>query len=409
MFIDSVNLTLSSGHGGAGSVSFRREKHVILGGPDGGDGGDGGDVYFVADNNTHTLAAYKGKKAMRAQNGEAGTGRRMHGKRGEHLELIVPPGTAVLDAETGELLCDLTSEGQRELFLKGGKGGLGNVHFKSSINQAPEYAQKGLEGQTREVRLELKLIADVGLVGFPNVGKSTLISTVSNAKPQIANYEFTTLTPKLGLVEVDEYSGFVMADIPGITLGASEGRGLGVQFLKHVERTKILLFMLDLANYRSLEEQFDALRAETAKFSGELAKRDYAIALTRADAAENLQEKFDAFLSHLGLAAGKNGDEILKPNAGETGSNLNTEPSEISKFSAENGDAYQSANNADQNANSASSNFVVQNAGMQSLIYKQDIYEFDAAKPFFVMPISSATGQNINELKFNLLELLRRK
>ena len=350
MFIDSVNLTLSSGHGGAGSVSFRREKHVILGGPDGGDGGDGGDVYFVADNNTHTLAAYKGKKAMRAQNGEAGTGRRMHGKRGEHLELIVPPGTAVLDAETGELLCDLTSEGQCELFLKGGKGGLGNVHFKSSINQAPEYAQKGLEGETREVRLELKLIADVGLVGFPNVGKSTLISTVSNAKPQIANYEFTTLTPKLGLVEVDEYSGFVMADIPGIIEGASEGRGLGVQFLKHVERTKILLFMLDLANYRSLEEQFDALRAETAKFSGELAKRDYAIALTRADAVENLQEKFDAFLAHLGLA----------DTAGE-------------------------------------------------MKFKQDIYELDAAKPFFVMPISSVTGQNINELKFALLELLKKE
>jgi len=256
----------------------------------------------------------------------------------------------VLDAETGELLCDLTSEGQRELFLKGGKGGLGNVHFKSSINQAPEYAQKGLEGQTREVRLELKLIADVGLVGFPNVGKSTLISTVSNAKPQIANYEFTTLTPKLGLVEVDEYSGFVMADIPGIIEGASEGRGLGVQFLKHVERTKILLFMLDLANYRSLEEQFDALRAETAKFSGELAKRDYAIALTRADAAENLQEKFDAFLAHLGLSG----------TAGE-------------------------------------------------MKFKQDIYEFDAAKPFFVMPISSATGQNINELKFALLELLKKE
>ena len=392
MFIDSVNLTLSSGHGGAGCVSFRREKHVILGGPDGGDGGDGGDVYFVADNNTHTLAAYKGKKALRAQNGEAGMGRRMHGKRGENLELIVPPGTAVLDAETGELLC--------ELFLKGGKGGLGNVHFKSSINQAPEYAQKGLEGQTREVRLELKLIADVGLVGFPNVGKSTLISTVSNAKPQIANYEFTTLTPKLGLVEADEYSGFVMADIPGIIEGASEGRGLGVQFLKHVERTKILLFMLDLANYRSLEEQFDALRAETAKFSKELAARDYAIALTRADAAENLREKFDAFLAHLGLAAGKNGGANLK--AKETGSNLNAEPGEISKFSAESG-------GADQNANEASLNSAAQNAKFKSLIFKQDIYEFDASKPFFVMPISSATGQNINELKFSLLELLKKE
>ena len=193
-----------------------------------------------------------------------------------------------------------------------------------------------------------------------------------------------------------------MADIPGIIEGASEGRGLGVQFLKHVERTKILLFMLDLANYRSLEEQFDALRAETAKFSGELAKRDYAIALTRADAAENLQEKFDAFLAYLGLAAGKNGDEILKPNTGEMGSNLNAEPSEISKFSAENGDVYQSANEAESNS-------AAQNAKFNGLIYKQDIYEFNSAKPFFVMPISSATGQNINELKFALLELLKKE
>ena len=262
----------------------------------------------------------------------------------------MPPGTSVYDEDSGELVLDMLNDGETKLFLKGGKGGLGNVHFKSSINQAPEYAQKGLEGETREVRLELKLIADVGLVGFPNVGKSTLISTVSNAKPQIANYEFTTLTPKLGLVEVDEYSGFVMADIPGIIEGASGGRGLGVQFLKHVERTKILLFMLDLANYRSLEEQFDALRAETAKFSEGLAKRDYAIALTRADAAENLQEKFDAFLLHLGLVG----------TAGE-------------------------------------------------MKFKQDIYEFDATKPFFVTPISSATGQNINELKFNLLELLKKE
>lgn len=350
MFIDSVKLSVKSGDGGAGCVSFRREKFVILGGPDGGDGGDGGDVYFRVDKNSHTLSSYKGKREFKAQNGAPGEGRKKTGKSGEDLYLIVPPGTSVYDEDSGELVLDMLNDGETRLFLKGGKGGLGNVHFKSSINQAPEYAQKGLEGQTREVRLELKLIADVGLVGFPNVGKSTLISTVSNARPQIANYEFTTLTPKLGLVEVDEYSGFVMADIPGIIEGASEGRGLGVQFLKHVERTKILLFMLDLANYRSLEEQFDALRAETAKFSGELAKRDYAIALTRADAAENLQEKFDAFLSHLGLAG----------TAGE-------------------------------------------------MKFKQDIYELDASKPFFIMPISSATGENINELKFNLLELLKKE
>ncbi|MBR8461872.1 GTPase ObgE [Campylobacter sp. faydin G-105] len=347
MFIDSVRLTLSSGHGGAGAVSFRREKHVILGGPDGGDGGDGGDVYFIVDNNTHTLANYKGKRAMSAKDGEAGQGRRMTGKKGENLELIVPPGTAVYDANSGELLLDMVNEGDRAMFLKGGKGGLGNVHFKSSTNQAPEYAQKGTPEQTCDVRLELKLIADVGLVGFPNVGKSTLISTISNAKPQIANYEFTTLTPKLGLVEVDEYNGFVMADIPGIIEGASDGRGLGLKFLKHIERTKILLYMLDLANYRELKEQFYTLKSEINKFSPKLAKRDYAIALTRMDAVDNLEKKIAEFLRELGINSDKLG-------------------------------------------------------------FKQDIYEFDNTKPYFIMPISSATNENINELKFNLLELMQK-
>ena len=351
MFIDSVKLTLSSGHGGAGAVSFRREKHVILGGPDGGDGGDGGDVYFVCDNNTHTLANYKGKKAMRASDGEAGMGKRMTGKKGESLELIVPPGTAVYDAQTNELLCDMVEEGQRTLFLKGGKGGLGNFHFKNSINQAPEYAQNGMPEESIEVRLELKLIADVGLVGFPNVGKSTLISAVSNAKPQIANYEFTTLTPKLGLVEVDQFSGFVMADIPGIIEGASDGRGLGVQFLKHIERNKILLFMIDSANYRSMSEQFSVLKEEVAKFSSVLASRDYAIAITRVDAAENLDENISEFMK-----------------------SINLEPNQVGKF-----------------------------------VYKQDLYSFDAKKPYFILPISSATNENIDELKFALLELLKKE
>ncbi|KEA46061.1 GTPase CgtA [Campylobacter mucosalis] len=346
MFIDSASFRVSSGHGGAGAVSFRREKHVILGGPDGGDGGDGGDVYFIVDNNSHTLAAYKGKRSLSAKNGEAGQGSRMNGKKGESLELIVPPGTAVYDADTNELLCDLTEQGQRVLFLKGGKGGLGNIHFKNSVNQAPEYAQKGLPEEVKNVRLELKLIADVGLVGFPNVGKSTLISVVSNAKPQIANYEFTTLTPKLGQVAVDEYNGFVMADIPGIIEGASDGRGLGIKFLKHIERTKILLYMIDLANYRDLKEQFNTLRAEVKKFSPELFSRDYAVALTRIDACDDVSKIAD-FIAHLGLK----GD----------------------------------------------------------ISYKQDIYEFDANKPYFVMPISSLSGENINELKFSLLELLKRK
>ncbi|MCR4941825.1 MAG: GTPase ObgE [Campylobacter sp.] len=346
MFIDSVKLTISSGHGGAGAVSFRREKHVLLGGPDGGDGGDGGNVYFLADNNSHTLAAYKGKRAMKAKNGEPGMGKRMNGKKGEDLVLVVPPGTAVLDATSGELLCDMLSEGQKTLFLKGGKGGLGNVHFKNSVNQAPEYAQKGTPEESREVLLELRLIADVGLLGFPNVGKSTLISAISNAKPQIANYEFTTLTPKLGLVSLDEYNGFVMADIPGIIEGASEGRGLGLKFLQHIERTKILLFMIDLANYRSLSEQFFTLKSEIQKFSPKLAKRPYAIAFTKSDALRD-EKEISEFLAKL-----------------ELGENLKQ--------------------------------------------YKQDIDNYDIQKPFFAMQISSATNSNLKELKSALYELLQR-
>lgn len=340
MFIDSAKFSVSSGKGGPGCASFRREKHVPLGGPDGGDGGNGGDVYFIVDNNTHTLANYKGKRVLKAANGVPGLPRNMTGKKGENLELIVPPGTAVYDDDTGELLLDLTTQGQRELFLHGGKGGLGNIHFKTSVNQAPSKAQPGLPGETKNVRLELKLIADVGLVGFPNVGKSTLISAVSNAKPQIANYEFTTLTPKLGLVEVDQFNGFVMADIPGIIEGASDGRGLGIQFLKHIERTKVLLYMVDLANYRTLKEQFETLRSEVEKFSPELAKRSFAIALTRADAAEDVDSKIADFMAEFGFEA------------------------------------------------------------------KQSGYKIDHALPYFVMPISSVSGENLKELKFGLLEIL---
>ncbi len=343
MFIDSVKFQIRSGHGGAGSSSFRREKFVELGGPDGGDGGAGGDVYFIADNNTHTLENYKGKRLLKAENGVPGEPKRMTGRKGEDLVLIVPPGTAIYDDESGELLLDMVEPGEKKLLLKGGKGGLGNVHFKSSTNQAPTYAQPGMPGEERMVRLELKLIADVGLVGFPNVGKSTLISTVSNARPQIADYEFTTLTPKLGRVVVDEYSGFVMADIPGIIEGASDGRGLGIEFLRHVERTKVLLFMIDIAGYRAPTEQFETLRNEVEKFSPILAERDYAVALTRCDAAEDAERALDDFCEYFDFKR------------------------------------------------------------------KQDIYEYDPSRPYFVMSISSAANIRIKELKFALLELLNRE
>lgn len=304
MFIDSVEFEVSSGKGGAGCSSFRREKFVPNGGPDGGDGGRGGSVYFVVDNNAHTLSKYQGRNKMGAKNGRPGEGRKRHGKDGESLTLPVPPGTQVVDALSKEVLLDLVEGDEKVLFLSGGKGGLGNWHFRSSTNQQPTYAQPGLEGEVRTVRLELKLIADVGLVGFPNVGKSTLISAISNARPEVANYEFTTLTPKLGVVDVGDYESFVMADIPGIIENASDGRGLGIEFLKHIERTKNLLFMVDLANYRETIEQFKTLKEELSKFSDELKTRAFAIALTKVDAmsTQEANKKILEFLEALELS-----------------------------------------------------------------------------------------------------------
>ncbi|MDR1615197.1 MAG: GTPase ObgE [Campylobacteraceae bacterium] len=308
MFIDSVELTLSSGKGGAGAATFRREKYVTNGGPDGGDGGRGGDVFFKVDRNSHTLSSFRGLRRLCAKNGENGLGSKKHGKKGEDLEIAVPPGTQIIDAESGKVLFDLVDEDQKVLFLEGGLGGLGNWHFRSSTNQQPRYAQKGLEGKSVHVRLELKLIADVGLVGFPNVGKSTLISVVSNARPEIANYEFTTLTPKLGVVHVDDFNSFVMADIPGILEGASDGRGLGLEFLKHIERTKFLLFMLDITNQRGLEEQFKTLKFELDKFSKKMTNKRFAVAITKTDAfnEEEANDKIISFFNSLHIK--KNGD-----------------------------------------------------------------------------------------------------
>ncbi len=363
MFIDHVELTLSSGKGGAGAVSFRQEKFVLKGGPDGGDGGRGGDVFFKVDKNSHTLSNFRGKHNLKAKNGVPGMGRKKYGKKGESLTVVVPPGTQVIDADTDELLLDLTDDGEVVKFLEGGKGGLGNWHFRSSTNQRPSYAQPGLPGITRRVRLELKLIADVGLVGFPNVGKSTLISILSNATPEVANYEFTTLTPKLGVVMVDEYTSFVMADIPGIIGGASEGKGLGLDFLKHIERTKFLLFMLDMANYRSLEEQYDTLKLELEKFSQLMKSRNFAIALTRMDSVleEEVEQKIVDFVEHVSL--------------GETKHN------NVYHFD----EAYKT--------------------------YVQPIDEFveyERDKPFFIAPISSMSKLNINPLKFALLDAVKK-
>jgi len=305
MFVDSVELTISSGKGGAGAVSFWTEKFVTKGGPDGGDGGRGGSVFFKVDNNTDTLSGLRGRNHIKAENGRPGEGRKRYGRKGEDTTIIVPPGTTVIDIETGEELLDLVNEGEVVKFLEGGKGGLGNMHFKNASNQRPTYAQPGLPGITKRVRLEMKLIADVGLVGYPNVGKSTLISTLSNAKPQVANYEFTTLTPKLGVVHIGEYDSFMMADIPGIIEGASDGRGLGLEFLKHIERTKTLLLMIDAANYREMKYQYETLLVELQRYSETLATRKHAIAITKIDSfsQDEVNALTEKFLEDIALKA----------------------------------------------------------------------------------------------------------
>lgn len=285
-FKDEVIIEVRSGKGGAGCVSFRREKRVPKGGPDGGDGGDGGSVIFVAKNNVRTLYNLFLKKRFFAKNGTPGMGSQMCGKKGEDVEINVPPGTIIYDYETDEVIYDFKEEGERFVFLKGGKGGRGNMHFATSTNQAPRYAQPGLPGQEATVRLELKLIADVGLVGFPNAGKSTLLSVVSSARPKIANYPFTTLVPNLGVVLIDETDSFVMADIPGILEGASDGVGLGIDFLKHIERTKVLLYMVDLTCDDYLE-QFDKLQNEIKRYSEALAQKPFMIAATKLDMPES--------------------------------------------------------------------------------------------------------------------------
>lgn len=287
MFVDSVEIFATSGNGGAGAVSFRREKFVIQGGPDGGDGGKGGDVIVQVDTNLNTLASFRGIKHYKAKNGEAGKSRRCSGKNGENIVIKVPLGTQIFDVQNKNLLADLDTNQSSIVLLTGGKGGLGNARFKNSINQTPTYAQKGIPGQTLQIRLELKLLADVGLVGYPNVGKSSLISALSNAKPEVANYEFTTLTPHLGVVEVDDLHSFVMADIPGIIEGASEGKGLGLEFLKHIERTKFLLFVLDSTRDMTPKLQYKHLTKELYSFDAQLAHRPFGIVISKIDSAES--------------------------------------------------------------------------------------------------------------------------
>ncbi|MGN0352153.1 MAG: GTPase ObgE [Roseburia sp.] len=286
MFADRAKIIIKSGKGGDGHVSFRREKYVPNGGPDGGDGGKGGDVIFVVDEGLNTLTDYRHRRKFAAQPGEEGGKKNCHGRNGEDLILKVPAGTVIKDAESDRVIADMSGDNTRQVILRGGRGGQGNQHYATSTMQAPKYAQPGGEAIEIEVKLELKVIADVGLVGFPNVGKSTLLSRVTNAQPKIANYHFTTLQPNLGVVDLDGASGFVIADIPGLIEGASEGVGLGHEFLRHIERTKVMIHMVDAAGTEGRDPIADikAINKELEAYNPELLKKPQVIAANKIDA-----------------------------------------------------------------------------------------------------------------------------
>jgi GTP-binding protein len=303
-FVDEATIRVQAGNGGHGCLSFRREKYVQRGGPDGGDGGHGGSVYLVAEPSLNTLADFRVARKFRAENGQGGSGRNKTGRSGEDLDVHVPCGTVIHDVDTGELICDLTEAGQRQMVAESGRGGLGNTRFKSSVNRAPRKITNGSQGEARHLSLELKVLADVGLLGMPNAGKSTLITAMSQAKPRIADYPFTTLHPNLGVVRVGQLQSFVMADIPGLIEGASEGAGLGIQFLRHLQRTGLLLHLVDIAPIDASDpaDTVKAIANELVKFSDDLAdkprwliinKIDLLDAEDQAKATQDLLKKLD--------------------------------------------------------------------------------------------------------------------
>ena len=298
MFVDQAKIKIKAGDGGDGAVSFHHEKYVAAGGPDGGDGGRGGDVVFQVDDNFSTLIDFRYKRKYVAQRGENGAARNCTGKSAPPLIIKVPRGTVIRDAKSGRIMADMSTD-EPKVLAKGGNGGKGNVHFATSTRQIPKFAKPGFPGEEFEVTLELKLLADVGLVGYPNVGKSTLISVVSAAKPKIANYHFTTLTPVLGVVRVDEEKSFVMADIPGLIEGAGDGVGLGHEFLRHVERCRLIVHVVDVSGIegRDPSEDYEVINAELAKFNEELAERPQIVAANKADMAT--EEQISAFRSYI--------------------------------------------------------------------------------------------------------------
>jgi GTP-binding protein len=291
-FIDEVTLFATSGHGGAGCVAFRHEKFIEFGGPSGGDGGKGGDVLFEATSSLSTLLELRHRPHQKAEHGHNGMGKNRHGAGGDDLLIRVPVGTVIKDVETDDILADLTENGQRVILLKGGRGGQGNARFASATNKAPKFAQPGEDNEERKLRLELKLMADVGLLGLPNAGKSSLISKVSAARPKIADYPFTTMVPSLGVVPYKNYRSFVMADIPGIIEGANEGAGLGHRFLKHLERSGILLHLVDISWMpdRDPRAEYESINRELALFSPELASKEQIVVITKTDLPQTKAE-----------------------------------------------------------------------------------------------------------------------
>lgn len=287
MFVDRVEVTIKAGDGGDGLLSFRHEKFIAKGGPDGGDGGQGGDVVLQASINQNTLAAFRYKKLLQAKNGAPGGKRQRHGKNGDDLEVAVPVGTAVID-KNGQVLADFTTDEQTVIIAKGGQGGFGNAHFTSSTRQAPRIAEKGEKGEALQAVLELKMIADIGIIGLPNAGKSTLLSVVSNAKPEIADYPFTTLHPNLGVVDINKTSSLLMADIPGLIEGASQGKGLGDEFLRHVERTSLLLHLIDFYS-EDIPAAYKTILKELADYRVDLSKRPEVVALTKTEGVSEPQ------------------------------------------------------------------------------------------------------------------------
>ena len=316
-FVDYVKIYCSSGKGGRGSSHFRRAKYIPKGGPDGGDGGRGGSVYLKGNRNLWTLLHLRYERHIIATSGESGSAKGSTGKSGEDQYIEVPCGTVVYDADTGDFICDVTEDGQIIRLLKGGKGGWGNIHFKTSTNQAPRYAQPGEPNEERNIILQLKLLADVGLVGFPNAGKSTLLSVITSAKPKIANYPFTTLEPNLGIVKYRDNRSFIMADIPGIIEGASEGKGLGLRFLRHIERNSLLLFMIP-ADSEDIKKEYEILDSELKKYNSDLADKTRVLAVTKCDLLDDelqksLEKKFPKKIPHIFISSvAQTGLETLK-------------------------------------------------------------------------------------------------